>query len=243
MPLTKDDIDQIASALHERIKADPPLLSKMLGDIKQLSHVVGRWSSAERFIQYKCLAGAYQASNAHELLRHSAKLASTNGMLLEFGVARGATINILSQEIPDRRWYGFDSFDGLPEDWFWLHPKGAFSQQGVLPQVNKNVELVKGLFEETLPLFIKQHSEELARNGIAMLHIDCDLYSSAKVIFNVLHPYLRTGTVIQFDEYWFYADWVNHEAKVFDEFLKSSTLSFTPIGYVPHSAQLAVSLV
>ena len=37
------------------------------------------------------------------------------GLALEFGVFKGTTINHLARQAPDRRFYGFDSFTGLPD--------------------------------------------------------------------------------------------------------------------------------
>ena len=39
------------------------------------------------------------------------------GSVLEFGVHKGKTINVMSKVFPNDTLYGFDSFEGLPEDW------------------------------------------------------------------------------------------------------------------------------
>ena len=49
---------------------------------------------------------------------------------------------------------------------------------GNLPPVRGNVRLTKGFFENTLPGFVAQHPGA----KIALLHIDCDLYSSTVTI-------------------------------------------------------------
>jgi hypothetical protein len=36
---------------------------------------------------------------------------------MEFGVSRGVTINFLAALNPMKKIYGFDSFEGNPEDW------------------------------------------------------------------------------------------------------------------------------
>ena len=73
---------------------------------------------------------------------------------LEFGVASGNTINYISK-FTNNTVYGFDSFEGLPEKWRDGIEKGFFSRNGILPQVNSNVKLIKGWFNETLVDFIK----------------------------------------------------------------------------------------
>lgn len=50
---------------------------------------------------------------------------------LEFGVAEGGSMRVaLSNLGPDSRCFGFDSFEGLPEDWYGTFSKGAFSLAG-----------------------------------------------------------------------------------------------------------------
>jgi hypothetical protein len=80
-----------------------------------------------------------------------------NTLWLEFGVASGDTINYISKFTNDKV-YGFDSFEGLPEKWRDGFDKGAFNRNGHLPQVNSNVELIKGWFNETLLNFIQTHN-------------------------------------------------------------------------------------
>ena len=57
---------------------------------------------------------------------------------LEFGVATGRTINYISK-FTNEKVYGFDSFEGLPEKWRDGYDTGAFSRNGILPEVNSNV--------------------------------------------------------------------------------------------------------
>ena len=110
---------------------------------------------------------------------------NTKGLCLEFGVFEGNSINFFSNNLRDRTWYGFDSFEGLPEKWTDDYGKGAFTQYGHLPSVHKNIELVKGWFSETLPDFIKKHNK-----SVSFIHMDADLYSSTKCIFDHLKDYI-----------------------------------------------------
>ena len=52
-----------------------------------------------------------------DLLSYAFSLSQKDGLNLEFGVFSGRTINHLSSEYPDLKFYGFDSFEGLPESW------------------------------------------------------------------------------------------------------------------------------
>jgi predicted O-methyltransferase YrrM len=144
-----------------------------------------------------------------DVLSHAAALAP-DGLVLEFGVASGDTIRWLARtpSLRERTIYGFDSFEGLPEPW------GCYSATHfacAIPDVPSNVELVVGMFDETLPAFLSAHSEP-----IALLHIDCDLYSSTSYVLQQLTPRIVPGTVIAMDEYWIVVD---QEKRAFDEWL------------------------
>ena len=139
----------------------------------------------------------------------------TPGMIMEFGVGEGHSTKILAN-ITDRQIYAFDSFKGLPEDWRPSDPKGSFAcDPPILPS---NVELVIGLFEDTLPPFLASHSDEL----VAFAHIDCDLYSSTKTVLDCLKPRLMKGSILSFDEIWGHPSCFIHEYKAFREFLSDS---------------------
>jgi Macrocin-O-methyltransferase (TylF) len=145
-----------------------------------------------------------------DVLSHAAAVAPTEGLILEFGVASGDTIRWLAQSPPfrERKIYGFDSFKGLPEPW------GCYSVTHfacAVPEVPKNVELIVGMFEDTLLPFLGEH-----RDNIALLHIDCDLYSSTRTVLSYLSSRIVPGTVIVLDEFWIVTD---QEQRAFNEWL------------------------
>lgn len=145
---------------------------------------------------------------------------------LEFGVATGKTINYISSFTNDKV-YGFDSFEGLPEKWRDGYDKGAFTMNGALPAVNSNVELIKGLFGETLTEFIKSQNKK-----VSFIHMDADLYSSTKYIFDVLKNYIDTDCIIVFDELVNYVgfDGDNGELRAFYEFITENKVDYRWIG-------------
>ena len=114
------------------------------------------------------------------------------GLICEFGVYKGESINFLANHF-NKTIHGFDSFEGLPETWNGYFQKGHFAIKG-LPKVKNNVSLHKGSFEETIPKFINntQNKDQI----IEYLHIDSDLYSSAKIIFNLFEKKIIKGTII-----------------------------------------------
>ena len=186
--------------------------------------------SAEYWRENMITATAFGSGG--ELLSHALSLVSFEGLFLEFGVATGHTISQIAQ-LSGRRVFGFDSFEGLPEPWRTGYPAGRFS--GKIPQVPPNVSLVKGWFSETLPKFIQEHDEP-----VAFLHVDCDLYSSTKCIFDFLHPQIGPDCVIVFDEYFNYPGWQHHEHKAFMELVERHQLGFRYDAFVPGYQQVCV---
>lgn len=141
-----------------------------------------------------------------------------SGLWLEFGVCSGRTINLISPNT-ENKVYGFDSFYGLPEDWGDHQKKGSYSRDGDLPQVNDNVELVVGLFEDTLDNFLEKHKEP-----VAYLHLDADIYSSTKFVLDKLIDRIVSGTLISFDEIYNYPEYKDHEIKAWVEFCNENKI-------------------
>lgn len=159
------------------------------------------------------------------------------GLMLEFGVYKGTTINHLAKLCPDRQIYGFDSFEGLPEDWVGnRYSRRNFNRGGVAPKVATNVELVKGWFDQTLPAFLEQHSEP-----VALVHIDCDIYSSTDTVLRAVEGRLVDGTVIAFDEFFNYHGWRLHEYKAFVEFIARTGYAFEYIGFSGTEVSVRIS--
>ena len=160
-----------------------------------------------------------------QLLYYAISQITVTGLILEFGVFKGSTISLIANTLNKNIVYGFDSFEGLPETWRPGFEKGTFSLQ-TLPDVPENVSLIKGMFDKTLPIFLKEHKEY-----ISFIHIDCDLYSSAKYVLFSLLDRITRGTVIVFDEFYNYLGWEHGEYKAFFEFINKTKKSFSYIGY------------
>lgn len=168
-----------------------------------------------------------------QLLAHAVSVAIRSGLWTEFGVFSGQTINFIAEHAPGKV-YGFDSFEGLPEDWRTGYGKGKFAVSR-LPKVRENVTLVKGWFNETLPEFLREHDEK-----VTLLHVDCDLYSSTRTIFDLLGSRLVDGSVIVFDEYFNYPGWREGEYRALAEYAESTQSRFEYIGYCGHHEQVAI---
>jgi len=149
-----------------------------------------------------------------------------NTLWLEFGVASGKSINYISQFTTDKV-YGFDSFEGLPEKWRDGFDKGTFNQNGCLPKVNSNVELIKGWFDQTLVEFIQEHNQK-----VSFIHLDADLYSSTKYVLDTLKNNIDENCIIIFDELVNYPnfDGETGELRAFYEFITENVVDYEWIG-------------
>ncbi len=173
--------------------------------------------------------------NRFELLSFALAHAPVSGLILEFGVAEGASLRHLAAAT-SRVVHGFDSFEGLPSHWHGTKElKGAFSRQGRLPRLLKNCALHPGWFDDTLPEFLAAHPEPCA-----FIHVDCDIYASTASIFRHLRGRVQPGTVIVFDEYFNYPGWRQHEFKAFQEFVTSSGLTYSYLGFAAEKGHVAV---
>lgn len=151
-----------------------------------------------------------------DVLGYGLERASARGLWLELGVANGASLGRIAREgwvsAPDKRprVVGFDSFEGLPEEWRWnasqFVPKGAFKPDAI--PVVPGAELVVGLFQATIAPWL----ETLAPDDVVtFVHVDCDLYSAAKDALTLLAPRLADGAIIVFDELIGYHGFDAHE--------------------------------
>ncbi len=153
------------------------------------------------------------------LYDYVAKFAPEPVSYLEFGVFKGTTLRYWTQLLkhPDSYFHGFDSFQGLPEPWKLLVDKQIFDVQGVMPHFDDpRVRLFKGWFSDTLPVYVR----EFKPHSSLIVHLDADLYSSTIFVLRQLHPFLKPGTILIFDELFDR----EHELKALTEFMDEASL-------------------
>lgn len=157
---------------------------------------------------------------------------ATPSLALEFGVASGRTLEIISKWMPA---IGFDSFDGLPEKWREGFDKGMFA---CTPPDLPGAEIVVGLFEDTLPKWVGDNDDILQR--LSLVHIDCDLYSSTVTVLDNIGRYLVPGVIVVFDEYYGYPGWEDHEYKAWDEFVNNTGIEYLELGRGPEQIVMEI---
>ncbi|WIX82172.1 class I SAM-dependent methyltransferase [Amycolatopsis carbonis] len=181
------------------------------------------------------LIGARHFGSPPETLKFALSLAPAGGMALEFGVASGNTLRTIAVARGGVEVYGFDSFEGLPEAWLNGMPAGAFARDD-LPDV-PGAELVVGLFNDSLPGFLEKHP-----GHVDFLHVDGDLYSSAKTVLDNVGPRLRPGSIVHFDEFFNFPGWKRHEYRAWMEHIEKTGVEFTYEAYTYNDNQVTVRI-
>ncbi|PNQ72086.1 macrocin O-methyltransferase [Hanstruepera neustonica] len=147
----------------------------------------------------------------------------------EFGVFQGASIRYWAQinDHVDSRFFGFDTFSGLPESWNNFTgglEKGTFDTKGLVPDIKDDrVSFYKGLFQDTLPDFLLGYQSD----KLLVINIDADLYSSTLFVLTMGHKILKKGSVILFDEF----SSVLHEFRAFEDYCAAYGVCFEVIAY------------
>jgi hypothetical protein len=171
-----------------------------------------------------------------EHLRYNVLARPRIGLVLEFGVFRGETLNFIASQDKSATIFGFDSFCGLPMDWREGFHKGMFATE--LPVTLTNASLVIGQFAHSLPHFLATHPDP-----ISFMHIDCDLYESTRTIFEFCGSRLVHGTKVVFDEYYNYPGWLEHEHKAFLEYSLSARRAFDYTSFVLGGEQVGITII
>lgn len=146
---------------------------------------------------------------------------------IEFGVFKGESIRhwAAMNAHPQSRFFGFDSFEGLPADWTSSVRSGHFTTGGQLPVIDDSrVTFIKGWFQETLRPFLESFTP---RNRL-VIHHDSDLYSSVLYCLTQMDAIITPGTIMIFDEF---SDPL-HEFRAFEDYCaaymrRAKTLAMT----------------
>lgn len=129
------------------------------------------------------------------------------GHIVEFGSYLGGSaifmLRIAQETMPGARVVGFDTFSGMPATdpsidthFEGEHPGADLDAlRAYAAQKNlANLDFVRGMFEDTA-------SAALDKLGpVALVHIDCDIFSSVAYSYDVVKKYLVPGAYIVFDD-------------------------------------------
>jgi Macrocin-O-methyltransferase (TylF) len=202
---------------------------------KQTLTSVGARLSAHRLYQLRAAAnymelGHWVTENGFQIGRRAPdreavfaavadRVSNIPVLYLEFGVFEGASMRYWSSALkhPQSILHGFDSFEGLPEDFDANFLKGTLDVKGKFPRINDpRVRFFKGWFNQILPTY------KLPKHNQLVVVMDADLYSSTMEVLRYLRPFIQPGTFIYFDD----MNRPDHEPRAFKEFMQESGLRF-----------------
>jgi O-methyltransferase len=150
-----------------------------------------------------------------------------DGEIYEFGVLMGWTARLISEEMRDRRYLSklrlFDSFEGLPREKVAIDLQSYDVVRGVWREEMDFSDLLTFDAGETVVSHIEQrlasvvsrgrielvpgYFSDTLRNGLgekaALVHLDCDLYSSTQEVLTALaeQEIFQDGTILMFDDW------------------------------------------
>lgn len=161
---------------------------------------------------------------------------NTNIDYLEFGVSKGHSFKWWINRIEDinARFYGFDTFTGLPESW-GPFKKGDMGNNNAPPVIDDSRhEFHQGLFQQTLLPFLSSYDASKRK----VIHMDADIYSATLYVLTLITPILKSEDIIFFDEF----NVPLHEFKAFTEWTSSFYIDYEVLGGVNNFYQIAVMI-
>ena len=139
---------------------------------------------------------------------------------------------------PGSLFFGFDTFEGLPEDWHFFK-KGAFSFDIPFMDDSRGT-FIKGLFQDTLYKFLDNYRNNAAGPEVRrVLHLDADLYSSTLFAYHAGSLSSKWGYPLLFDEF----NIPNHEFAAWTDFVRSYYIKYEVIGAVNNFYRVGIKIV
>ena len=172
--------------------------------------------------------------NRWALFDHMISLSKKDRPFYEFGVWRAEAFKYLIKTI--KKGYGFDTFEGLPEDWH-NEKAGSYTSDGNIPKI-KGGQFIVGKFEDTLPSFFAEK-----RPMASIINFDADLYSSTICALNFAKPVIDQYTILIFDEFITNKDWEQDEYKALEEFCANNGYTYEVIAISFFTKQVAVKII
>lgn len=214
-------------------KLIPGRIFQFFANISELSEWISRNKECpySDFYTYK-----FNYSKREELYEYIVQTQDLNKGIdyLEFGVAKGVSLKWWMNRIEytEARFYGFDTFSGLPEDW-GPFKKGDMNNGDAPPEIDdKRHTFYQGLFQQTLIPFLKGYETQKRK----VIHMDADLYSSTLYVLTQITPFLKSGDIIFFDEF----NVPMHEFKAFKDWTTAFYIKYRVLGGVNNYYQVAI---
>jgi len=141
----------------------------------------------------------------YELWSLAQQTSRIDGAILEVGVWRGGSGCLLALAAPQKTVYLADTFEGVvnagPRDTRYRGGEHSDTSEEVVRRLlastgATNAQLLKGIFPRDTAASIS--------GPVSLLHVDVDVYQSAKDTVEWVLPRLLPGSIIVFDDYGFY---------------------------------------
>lgn len=211
-------LDQLTSVLTRTGRWTNPGNTRLRSALSYL--IVGRWLDQNGMRVDNVVPGRFQVFDAAVPY-----LGNRSILYAEFGVYTGETVRYWSKLLRDESavLHGFDSFEGLPEDW-GFHSKGTFSTEGAVPDIDdERVKFFVGWFSETLKTY------RPPTHDLLILNCDADLYGSTSEVLTAFSDVIVAGSLIYFDEF----NDVDNEFRAFAEFVRRTGKKFEIVATTP----------
>ena len=192
------------------------LFSWLNGFLLQLlwMNKLSKWINAHKKIAFNDFPSQWDYEKRYDLYNYLFEKEKLNIAInyLEFGVASGQSFNwwMAKNENNESRFYGFDTFTGLPED-FGPYKKGTFNTNSIPVIKDSRGRFFQGLFQQTLPGFLTTFDN--TKKTVVMM--DADLYTATFFVLSSLAPFLKKDDIILFDEFAV----PTHEFMAFQQFI------------------------
>jgi len=171
--------------------------------------------------------------NRWSIYDRAVQLSDSQRTFYEFGVWMGDSFKYIVPSFAGG--FGFDSFQGLPEDW-GVVPRGTYSSRGRVPDI-ENAKFIVGEFADTLPEFF-----DSKRPMAGLINFDADLYSSTITALTNAKPVIDVNTTLVFDEFIVNDRWEEDEFKALNDFCEANCFSYEVIAVSLFTKQVVCRL-
>jgi len=154
----------------------------------------------------------------------------------EFGVSGGSSFRwwLANNSHANSRFYGFDTFEGLPESYGSFEKGSMAAALESLNITDTRASFYKGLFQDTLVPFLENYKG----GNRKLVHLDADLFSATIFSLSQLYRYLKEGDILMFDEFAV----PKHEFMAFKIFTESFYINYEVIAAANNYLFLAVKI-
>jgi len=145
----------------------------------------------------------------------------------EFGVASGHSFIwwVKNNGNKDSRFYGYDTFEGLPERW-GVYRRGTMASN--IPEIKDlRAFFVKGMFQDTLSSL---------NVSPKIVHIDCDLYNSILFVLTTIN--WQQGDIIIFDDF----NVMAHGFRAFYDWTNSTKIRYEIMAGTKYNSEIIIKI-